>query len=114
MQVPADKDTFKLKETWTGKDLYEIATMEGYQLFKRNLNSIVEGNVTHKAQKPGEDVKFYRRSQFPSHEIIFDGTGTDVYNRIRALLFPPFPVPYFHIGQKRFEIIPAEQEQEPS
>ena len=102
-----DKKLFEIKEIWTGKDLYDVATEEGYKLFVRNLDKIIEGKVESRMQKPSGHVKYHKRSQFPSYKISFEGTGKDVYNRIRALLFPPFPSPYFRIGDKIFEITEA-------
>lgn len=96
-----DKKVFELKREWTGKDLYDMATGEGFKLFQENLNSIIEENAVSQKQKTSEELKFYKKSQFPSHNITFEGSGEDVYNRIRALMFPPFPHPYFYIGDRK-------------
>ena len=105
-----DRARFELMERWTGKDLYERATREGIKLFKKNLERFLSGNVKSRAQRSSQDTHFYRRSQFPSHEITFEGSGKDVYNKIRALIFPPFPNPYFYIGSQKYTITPVDSE----
>ena len=99
-----DKVTFPLLSTWTGKDLYEVATLEGVKLFERNLDAFVRGKVKARPQASAVGVKQYRRKQFPSHEISFSEDPERIYNKIRSLLFPPFPPPYFMIGEKKIVI----------
>lgn len=98
-----DKEVFELKKEWTGKDLYRVATEKGYELFKRNVKNIISGNVKRRVQKSSAHISCYKRSQFPSHEISFEGTAEETMNRIRALLFPPFPPPYFISGIKNLK-----------
>lgn len=107
-----DKEVFELKKEWTGKDLYYVATEKGYKLFERNIKNIIKGNVKRKVQKSSTKISYYRRSQFPSHEISFKGTAEETLNRIRALLFPPFSPPYFYLGDKNFTIVGARESSE--
>lgn len=99
-----DKVVFELKNDWIGKDLYYAASKEGYKLFERNIDNILSGSIKSRPQKPSTSIHHYKRSQFPSHEIPFEGEAKATLNQIRALLFPPFPAPYFRLGDKKYVI----------
>ena len=107
-----DKEVFELQKEWTGKDLYRAATEKGYELFKRNIKNIISGNLKRRVQKSPAHISYYKRSQFPSHEITFEGKAGETLNRIRALLFSPFPPPYFYLGDKKFIIVEARESSE--
>jgi len=91
---------FGLDDDWTGEDLYYAASGEGYGLFERNIDSILSGDIGSVPQ--GLSGEYHKRSDFPSHEIDIDST---TLNRIRALIFPSFPAPYFRIGDKKYGIV---------
>ena len=105
-----DKAVFELKNDWTGKDLYYAASKEGYKVFERNVENILSGRVKSRPQKPSTSIHHYKRSQFPSHEIHFKGEAKTTLNQIRALLFPPFPVPYFRLGNKKYLILESQND----
>jgi len=97
------KKTFPLEDDWTGKDLYDFSTKMAFNLFKKNLNNILEDKISARPQK--SLTKTYSRSEFPSHEIKFNKGGKEIFNNIRSLIFDPFPKPFFFIGKRKFLII---------
>ena len=97
------KTRFSLKRSYTGKDLYKKATEEGVKLFERKLPLILKGEVSSTPQIKKSEHAYNR--EFPSHEITFEGSGRQVYNKIRALVFEPFPMPHFYIGKNKYEIV---------
>jgi len=85
----------KIKEDWTGKDLYYKLSDIGISLFKEcfpKLDKLKSYTIDNSRSK------YYKR-EFPSREIQLDKA---TYNRIRALIFDPFPKPYIKIGKRKF------------
>lgn len=87
----------------TGKSLYLDLVMKGYELFKRCLPAIITGTNSRRKQVTTEKTRVYHR-EFPDYQVPFTGTAQDVYNYIRALIFPPFKEPYIMIGDKKYRI----------
>lgn len=102
--------TFPITNDMTGKSLYDKCTNESILLFKDTWPDIVKGTNNRRKQITTDHTKYYKRV-FPSHEINFNLNGIDIYNKIRALIFDPFPKPYFYIGKKKY-IIMAESEKD--
>ena len=92
--------------TDTGRTLYDKCTEAGISLFREVLPQVLKGPVQAKPQVSTK-AKYYKR-RFPSHEIVFEGDGQAIINRIRALYFPPFPPPYFYIGDTKMVIVDEE------
>lgn len=88
----------------TGIDLYEKCTQNAIGLFRETFPLIETGMAPRRRQVSTEQTKYYRR-EFPSRKIDFGKSGADIYNHIRALTFPPFPPPYFYIGEKKMIIV---------
>lgn len=89
----------------TGKTLYDKCTVAGIELFKENIPLFIEGNTPRHKQVTTWHTKYHKR-EFPSHEIVFNNRrGENIYDRIRALYFPPFPFPYFYIGDRKMVIV---------
>lgn len=91
----------------TGRTLYDKCTEVGISLFSEVLPQLLTVPLRARAQVSTENTKYYKRS-FPSHEITFRGDGQSIFNRIRALHFPPFPPPYFYIGETKMVIVEEE------
>jgi len=87
----------KIDDEWTGKDLYYKLSDVGIDLFKKKFP------ILNKVKPYAIDISksVYYKREFPSHEINLD---KKTYNRIRALIFDPFPKPYIKIGKRKFEI----------
>lgn len=88
----------------SGRSLYYKLTEAGIALFKRTLPLLITGRVGRKPQVTTEWTKTYPR-EFPSQLIEFEGDGQDIYNHIRAVYFPPFPLPYFYLEGKKMVIV---------
>ena len=93
----------------TGKSLYDKCTDAGIKLFKRTWPEIIAGVAPRRPQKTTERTRYYRRD-FPSREVDFSKSGREIYNYIRAMLFKPFPTPYFYIGDKKVIIVEVDEE----
>lgn len=93
----------------TGLSLYAKCTEAGIALFTEALPALLGGKLPGRPQCRTTVTRYYKRA-FPSHEIRFEGDAQDVLNQIRALHFPPFPLPYFKLGDKKFVIVECELE----
>ncbi len=87
----------------TGESLYEKSTKACIELFREQFPLIVSGKASKKKQITTVKTKYYRR-EFPSRELDFSKPGKEIFNHIRALLFEPFPPPFFYIGNKKMII----------
>ena len=87
----------------TGRGLYEKCTRAGIELFREELPRILSDTVKRRKQVTTEKTKYYKRN-FPNREIDFSKSGREIYNRIRALIFDPFPPPFFYIGETKYVI----------
>ena len=92
----------RIKNDDTGYSLYQKCTNTGVSLFKRFFPKLKLGLVPAKPQDKTKG-RYYKR-EFPSQEIDFYKSGREIYNHIRAMLFEPFPAPYFYIGNEKYEI----------
>lgn len=88
----------KIKEDWTGKDLYYQVSDTGIALFKKCFPKLdeIKPYLIDVSKAP------YYKKVFPSLEIKLD---KKTINIIRALIFDPFPAPYIKIGRRIFTII---------
>lgn len=91
----------------TGYSLYHKCTDVCVELFKEIFPKFLEGKKLDAQPQDKTRGKYYRKT-FPSHKIDFNKSGYEIYNYIRAMLFDPFPVPYFYIGKQKYEIKKAE------
>jgi len=90
----------EIKKGYTGKDLYNLCTEIGFELFKDMLPLIINDKCETRKQNNGK--AYHHDREFPSHEVKLP---KDVYNYIRALIFAPFPSPFFNIGNKKITIM---------
>jgi methionyl-tRNA formyltransferase len=97
-----------ISEDDTGRTLYEKCSSAGIELFRNQMPLILSGKSSRRKQIATVDTKYFKR-EFPSREIDFSKSGKEIYDHIRALLFDPFPPPFFTIGGKKYTI---EQETE--
>ncbi len=87
----------------TGRSLYDKCTEAGIALFREHAPRILAGDYRARPQAATAKTRHYNRD-FPDREIRFDKPGREIRDHIRALLFEPFPPPYFEIGGVRYEI----------
>ncbi|MBW3539552.1 MAG: hypothetical protein KY476_04720 [Planctomycetes bacterium] len=98
------KRRFPLPPDMTGRELYDKMTEEGLRLFAECFEELVSGRALVAAQPQSNAAArtHYRREL--THEL---AVSDELKNRVRALTFPPFPPPYFHIGRRKFAIVEA-------
>ncbi|MDP1721680.1 MAG: formyltransferase family protein [Candidatus Gottesmanbacteria bacterium] len=87
----------KIKDYWTGKDLYANVSDVGIKLFKEffpKLDRIKPHAIDISKSQ-------YYRKEFPSREVKLNKS---TYNYVRSLIFDPFPPPYIKIGNRIFTI----------
>ncbi len=85
----------KIRDDWTGKDIYNKVSDLGIKLFEEifpNLDKVKPYFLNISKSK------YYER-EFPSRKIKLD---RETCNKIRALIFEPFPPPYIKIGKRKF------------
>ena len=87
----------------TGETLYRKCTKSGIELLREYFPLIADGSAPRRKQVTSEATRSHKRV-FPSREIDFSKPGSEIYDHIRALIFEPFPPPYFYIGKKKFII----------
>ena len=86
----------------TNRSLYEKCTDVGICLFSSTFPAIAQGIAQARPQDKTKGV--YHKRVFPSQEIDFNKSGREIYNHIRAMIFEPFPPPYFYISGQKYEI----------
>jgi len=96
------KRNFPVPPEMTGKELYNKMTEEGISLFRRCYPDLASGEAlcNTRIQDDTEATTHYRKEL--SHEV---QPSKEFINSVRALVFPPFPPPFFMIGNRRFIII---------
>jgi len=90
--------------TDTGRSLYEKCTVEGAALFRETLPKILDGTAVRRPQEYTHHTRSHSR-KFPSQRVLI---SQQTANKIRALYFPPFPLPYVLIGGKKFVVVEEE------
>lgn len=87
----------KIRNDWTGRDLYYKVSDAGIALFKEYFPKLeeIKPYLIDASKAP------YYKKEFPSLEIKLD---KKTYNKIRALIFDPFPPPYIKIGKRVFTL----------
>ncbi len=93
----------KIEDDWTGKDLYYKVSDAGIALFKEYFPKLEK----IKPYKVDVSKASYYKKEFPSREIKLD---KKTYNKIRSLLFEPFPPPFIRIGKRIFTITESPSE----
>lgn len=92
-----------IEESDTGLILYNKCTQAGIQLFAEHLPLILTDKMSRRKQVATAETRYYKRD-FPSRKIEFTKSGREIYNNLRALIFDPFPPPFFYIGAKKYII----------
>jgi len=91
-----------IKNDDTALDLYKNCEIEGYNLFKSTLESIISGTNDRKVQDH-DKMTYYKRNQLRSFEVIDKWDDNRKFNFIRALTFPPLKPAYMIVnGEKVF------------
>ncbi len=95
-------NSFPISPVMTGKELYYMMIDQGMKLFLGCYKDLLSGKALRKTrpQNDTEAVTRYRRDL--SHEV---HPPAEFINSVRALTFPPFPPPYFMVGDRRFIVV---------
>ena len=96
--------TVRIEPQDTGRTLYYKLTQAGIQLFSHMLPRLMSGKTKGRPQVTMECTQTHDRA-FPSQHITFERDGREVLNHIRAVYFPPFPLPYFYLEGKKMVIV---------
>jgi methionyl-tRNA formyltransferase len=97
-----DRKFVDITETDTARSLYEKTQQKSVELFEETIPKIFSGKV-HKMRTPQEDFEgkqyFYPKTSLDGEkEIPFEdlckGDSDEIYDKIRALDFPPFKPAY--------------------
>lgn len=93
--------SFPLEPTDCGKRLYEKMTQAGVELFEELYPDLVSGEALKRVYPQEEsEASLYYRKDF-RREI---KVPEEVRNQVLARTFPPFPPPYFMVGDRKFII----------
>lgn len=96
------KRKFPIGRGITGRELYDLMTQQGFQLFGECWDDILSGGALSMT-RPQDDstaVTHYRSEL--SHSIDVSGRVGD---HVRALTFPPFHPPVLLIGGRRYVVL---------
>lgn len=94
--------SFEISPEDCGKRLYEKMTEAGYELFVEQFGKLISGEALQDAKEQGDPKgELFYREQF-TREI---SVPEEVRNQVLARTFPPFPSPYFMVGNRKFIII---------
>lgn len=91
-----DQECFSLPPFATAFDLYALNHAQGYEVFKRNLEAILENRETATPQPAGAHRYYDRRSiDFSQIELTAfeQRTVADCVGFLKSMMFPPFQVP---------------------
>lgn len=95
-------NSFPISPAMTGKELYYMMIDQGMKLFLECYKDLLSGKALRKTrpQNDTEAVTRYRKDL--SREV---HPPAEFINSVRALTFPPFPPPYFMVGEHRFIVV---------
>ena len=97
----ADLEVLPIGKTVTAPELRARIGEAVVPLLRRNLQSMLTGELVFKAQDP-EQVTFCRKLRKEDGAIDFTLSAVEIHNRLRA--FTPWPGGYFNHGEKRVKV----------
>lgn len=111
-----------ITEEDTSKSLYKKTERASIELFEAQLPNIVSGEV-HEMRTPQSEFDgktyFYSKEsldgekEIPLERLTGDETSREIYDKIRALDFPPFEPAYTRIGDKKVYVTKTSYEDLP-
>lgn len=89
-----DQIVFDLPIEWTARDLYQAFLDNGFELFQRNINSLLDNSAISRSQ-PVVGASYFRRSllDYSALQVDFRRTAYEVHNQIRAYSFWEYQLP---------------------
>lgn len=89
-----DQHTFSLSFTENSYDLYEKFTCNAFELFKKNIDLMINMNEVGKPQSYINSSYYSSKTiDFKNVQICFNRTAFNVQNQIRAFNFRPYQLP---------------------
>lgn len=102
-EVPVEKQD-------TGASLYYRCVGEGFKLFQDALH-MLEHDIEFPRRPQDERAATYYRKVLPNERRVdLSKSPAEVDAFVRAMTFPPFPPPWFALGDRRFTVAPAPAE----
>ncbi len=94
------QEFFSIKDSDSGRDLYDRCTKKGLGLFKKTFPLVKSGKMPRSKQDNALAIKHSREAPF-NKIINWNWEAKKVYNFIRSLYFPPFECTFtFYKGSK--------------
>lgn len=92
-----DQIQFKIPLKSTSKDLFELHNSFGFEIIKKNIQSLIDGNYKSFPQS-FEYSSYYSRNsfQFNNNQININQTAFNVESQIKSLRFREFQMPNFN------------------
>lgn len=89
-----DQIVFPVRINATARDLYFRYNSCAFELFKKNISSLLNKKYDSFAQ-PSRGGSYYSRHSldFGNLHISLDGTAFQLHNRVRAFIFPEYQLP---------------------
>ncbi len=102
------RNSFPISPTLTGKELYYMMIDQGMKLFLECYKDLLRGEALLQTRTQNDTEAVTQYSRELSHEV---HPSAEFINSVRALTFPPFPPPYFIVGDRRFIVVPDQPEE---
>jgi len=97
---------FNIKDIKNARELYDLCVDKGIELFEMEVDKILTFTNKRVPQDNSKALYFPRGSiSFKENKINFNKDTHNLYNWIRAFIFPPFQYPTFDYEEKTYEII---------
>ena len=92
-----DQIIFDIMPEDTSHDLYFKCLDYGFDLFKKNIDKLIANKFTSRKQG-ARGASYYSKNEidFGNIKIDFNKTSFEIYNQIRALIFPEYQLPVIH------------------
>lgn len=95
---------FSLSKFDTSADVYQKFTKHAFEIFKIILDKVL-ANKKIQTFSLKRTTK-YKKKSFPNNgQVNWKWSGEKIYNFFRAMIFEPFPPPFFTIGKKKYYVV---------
>jgi len=96
---------FAVEEGDTGESLYFKCVEAGFKVFKQGLDLLKAKKMPRISQKKEDSLYFKKQDLDKLNPFDLKKMDKNVYDLVRALVFPPFNPPSFYIGKEKMVII---------
>ena len=89
-----DQIIFDLKLEYTSRDLYFKFLEHGFEIFTKNIDKLITNDFTTRKQGAANSSYYSKQAiDFGNISIDFKKTSYEIYNQIRAFIFPEYQLP---------------------